>query len=101
MKSNEESVFTEALAKGDAQERASYLDQACAGDPALRDSVESLLAAFEAGSFLETPAVERPGNQLNDPAPGSSTRAEPPCGGDGTPLDFLASSEKPDSLGRL
>src|SRR5882724_3787251 len=102
MKLNEESVFTLALAKEDAQERASYLDQACAGDPALRDSVESLLAAYEAGSFLETPAVERPDNELNSQAPGSSTRAEPPMdANDRASLELLSPSAKPEALGRL
>ncbi len=47
MKMNEESVFTEALAKGDPQERANFLDQACAGDPALRDSVDRLQARLD------------------------------------------------------
>src|SRR6266487_3050661 len=40
-------------------ERAEFLEQACAGDNALRREVESLLAE-DAGvrSFLETPALE-------------------------------------------
>ena len=40
-------------------ERLVYLNQACAGDEALRLEVESLLAQQKtAGSFLETPALE-------------------------------------------
>ena len=40
-----------------AAERVAYLDQACPGEPALRQRVEALLTAHEAaGSFLNTPA---------------------------------------------
>src|SRR5262249_25753542 len=40
-------------------ERGVYLDQACWGDPALRQRVEQFLAAqAELGSFLESPAPE-------------------------------------------
>src|SRR5213592_4311869 len=39
--------------------RAEFLRQACAGDEALEREVQSLLAAQqEAGSFLESPAME-------------------------------------------
>jgi serine/threonine protein kinase/tetratricopeptide (TPR) repeat protein len=42
-----------------AGERAAFLDQACAGDEALRRELELLLRADrEAGSFIEAPAVE-------------------------------------------
>jgi tRNA A-37 threonylcarbamoyl transferase component Bud32 len=52
-----EVVFAAALAKASAVERVAYLDQACAGDAALRQRVETLLQAHgEAGSFLEKPA---------------------------------------------
>jgi eukaryotic-like serine/threonine-protein kinase len=44
-----------------APERATYLDEACAGDAALRQRVEELLqAGEEAGDFLEGPAAVRP-----------------------------------------
>jgi eukaryotic-like serine/threonine-protein kinase len=40
-------------------QRAAYLDQACAGDDELRDEVESLISSYEqAGSFIEQPAIE-------------------------------------------
>src|ERR1035438_7174960 len=40
-----------------AAERTAYLDQACAGDPTLRQHVEELLEAEqEAGAFLESQA---------------------------------------------
>jgi serine/threonine protein kinase len=52
-----EAVFFAALEKGSPQERAVYLDEACAGDPDLRVRVEKMLAAqAQAGSFLEQPA---------------------------------------------
>jgi serine/threonine protein kinase len=42
-----------------SDERAAYLDQATAGDAALRARVEALLAAHEnPGSFLESPAID-------------------------------------------
>ena len=40
-------------------ERAGFLDEACAGDSALRQRIETLLAALgQAESFMETPPVE-------------------------------------------
>jgi hypothetical protein len=55
-----EEVFLAALERGKPQERAAYLDEACRGDPELRQSVDRLLKAhLQAGSFLEKPALER------------------------------------------
>jgi tetratricopeptide (TPR) repeat protein len=55
---NEESLFHEALARSTPQERAAFLDEACAGQPELRAAVEGLLAAHEqSGEFLCPPAV--------------------------------------------
>src|SRR5262249_8233797 len=52
-----EAIFFAALEKGSPEERAAYLDEACAGDPDLRRRVEKMLAAqAQAGSFLEQPA---------------------------------------------
>ena len=40
-------------------ERAAFLDEACAGDPELREEVEALLSSDEqGGSFIELPAIE-------------------------------------------
>ena len=70
---NEQTLFAEALERTDPQDRAAFLDQACQGNPALRERIERLLAQHEhAGDFLETPpwapqptvdelAAERPG----------------------------------------
>ena len=53
----------ESALRCDEGKRASFLDQACAGDPALRREVESLLAYENRGDgvgdgFIETPALE-------------------------------------------
>jgi serine/threonine protein kinase/Flp pilus assembly protein TadD len=70
------SVFGQVMALASAEERAAYLQQACAGDPALRAEIESLLQADrDAGSFLRelnpcptssvnTPITERPGTVI-------------------------------------
>ena len=51
-------VYHAALER-EASQRLAYLHEVCAGDDALRQEVESLLAQQEAaGSFLETPAME-------------------------------------------
>ena len=51
-------IFEAALARP-AVERATFLDQACAGDESLRQEIESLLKSYgEAESFMETPAVQ-------------------------------------------
>src|SRR5215471_14320988 len=50
-----------------ASERAAHLDQACAGDAALRQRVEQLLASSEeAGAFLQEPApgAQRPAEDI-------------------------------------
>jgi tetratricopeptide (TPR) repeat protein len=53
---SEETIFAEALGKGSASERASFLDHACASNPELRKQVEHLLEAHEgAGGILEAP----------------------------------------------
>jgi serine/threonine-protein kinase len=51
-------LFAEALER-ETSERPALLDQACAGDEALRREVELLLSGHEkAGSFIEAPALE-------------------------------------------
>ena len=61
---NDEEIFLEALAR-DPADRAAFLDRACAGDPALRASVEALLrAAAGASGFMARPA---PGVTVDQP----------------------------------
>src|SRR5438552_1548236 len=52
-----EELYHEALRLEQTQ-RAAFLDDACAGDEALRQQVELLLAQTAASGFLETPAFE-------------------------------------------
>jgi WD40 repeat protein/serine/threonine protein kinase len=100
-----EAIFFAALEKPTPEERAAFLDAACAGDESLRRRVERLLAAHpQLGKFLERPVQE-----LADPAalapPDLPPRAD--AGGstwrhpDGGRLDFLAPPSRPGSLGRL
>jgi WD40 repeat protein/tRNA A-37 threonylcarbamoyl transferase component Bud32 len=79
----ERTIFLTALDKTDPAARAAYLDQACAGKPALRQRIEQLLESHrQAGSFLDVPAME----QL--------------AGGEHG-LTFLAPCREPGGLGRL
>src|SRR5262245_38911078 len=55
----EASIFAEALQRATPEERAAYLDRACAGDAQLRHDVEMLLKAHaQAGAFLNQPAAD-------------------------------------------
>jgi hypothetical protein len=52
-----------------ARERGAFLDEACAGDAALRQRVEELLQAGEqAGAFLESPAAVPPSGTVRPAA---------------------------------
>jgi serine/threonine protein kinase/tetratricopeptide (TPR) repeat protein len=56
---DEESIFAEALEQLSKPERTAFLDQACAGDPQLRQQVEALLLAHEKVSgMLEAPSIK-------------------------------------------
>ena len=52
-----EKIFHGALERP-ASQRAAFLAEACAGDGALREEVESLLAHEDAGSFIDSPAIQ-------------------------------------------
>ena len=57
-------IFEGALGRHGA-ERESFLEQACDGDAAVREEVESLLRSYEvAGSFMESPAVAQAADDL-------------------------------------
>jgi serine/threonine protein kinase/Tfp pilus assembly protein PilF len=61
-----EAILATALGMPDRAARRTYLDQACAGDEALRQEVESLLAAHEqAEGFMNTAAM--PGSTRSVP----------------------------------
>src|SRR5262245_63667267 len=54
---NTDSIFHAALGLGSSDQRAAYLDQACAGELRLRVEVEELLRAYpKVEQFLERPA---------------------------------------------
>src|SRR5262245_4720386 len=54
-----EAIFFAALDQGSPEQRAAYLDAACAGDPEVRRRIEKMLTAqAQAGSFLESPAPD-------------------------------------------
>jgi tRNA A-37 threonylcarbamoyl transferase component Bud32 len=56
----EQTIFLAALEIADPAERAAYVGQACAGDAALRQQVEALLAFHERPDpFLDVPACEQ------------------------------------------
>ena len=58
----EEALFREALQRASGPERENFLNQACAGNPALRGRLEALLQAHEsADPFLE-PLAAAPDN---------------------------------------
>ncbi|HKU76385.1 MAG TPA: serine/threonine-protein kinase, partial [Pyrinomonadaceae bacterium] len=57
-------IFEGALGRHGA-ERESFLENACDGDTAVREEVESLLRSYEvAGSFMESPAVAQAADDL-------------------------------------
>jgi serine/threonine protein kinase len=98
---SEDDIFLEALEFADPEERAKYLDRACAGNAELRAAVESLLESHdEASSFLDEPALRQ---MLADEAAsgGSSVGSERPLHREEIDLSFLEPSTAPDSLGRL
>jgi len=74
-------VFHGALARETAS-RGAFLDQVCAGDPALRDEVEAMLAAHrDAGRFGDAPLVASEDlRHLERESSGLPTREGPPSG---------------------
>ena len=64
---NEETLFQEALSRS-PEERAAFLEQACAGRPELRAAVEALLAAHEKSGNI----LDRPPAQTVDSGPGQA-----------------------------
>ncbi len=65
-------IYLAAIDLPDAAARARYLDEACAGDVALRAMVDALLAAEPAEGFLAQPAVAGV-EELADSVPGPGT----------------------------
>lgn len=65
---HEEVLFDAVRRLGDPDERAALLDSACAGNPALRERVEALMAAHDEaeGFFREGQSVVHPGEAFAD-----------------------------------
>src|SRR5262249_41003916 len=88
-------IFLAALDKTGPAERAAYLDEACAGNAALRERVEALLQANDrVDPFLDQPAAQHLAS-----AEKLETADRRPD--DVESLDFLSPSQKPGVLGRL
>src|SRR5438105_12189859 len=99
---NERTIFMEALGKEAPGERSAYLEEACAGDAALRRRLEALLASHDrAGDFLGKPVPQRLAEGLAAPDGSAEMRGGPPAADGGEALDFLVPSDRPGSLGRL
>src|SRR5262245_44044735 len=97
----ERTIFLAALQIRDPAKRLAYLEQACAGDAALRRQVEVLLAAHPPQSELTgaTALVQQDGD-VGTQAVTSDQPAEAPTQqlGEDT-LAFLAPGHEPGSLG--
>jgi serine/threonine protein kinase/WD40 repeat protein len=71
---NADTLFAQAIEIASPQERAAFLENACANDPELRREVEKLVADyFRAGAFLEQPVahIAGAGDQPLTEGPGS------------------------------
>src|SRR6478609_9021826 len=64
----EESLFSEALALADPEERRRFLDASCGPDAGLRHRLDALIAAHEASGFLNAPHPG-PDDATSDHAP--------------------------------
>src|SRR5262249_39538153 len=68
---SEKEIFFEAVDKATTEERADYLDKACADDLRLRRRVEDLLAKhFQADGFMKKPALESDKTAVIGPSEG-------------------------------
>lgn len=100
-------LFEAALEISDREQRQAFLDQACAGNPALRTAVESLLKSHhEAGSFLDVPAVDQARGQREVPSQQTIDFAAPQHfaadkGQEEPDLSYLSPSSKVGSIGKL
>ncbi|MBC7855989.1 MAG: serine/threonine protein kinase, partial [Pirellulaceae bacterium] len=94
---NEQTIFTDALAKRNPNERQFFLDQACGKDAALRAQVEELLAAEQgAGSFLEHPPAG-----LDATVDASLSKKDTVDNELSGSLPILEPCDKPDRIGKL
>src|SRR5688572_13539505 len=98
---NEESIFAAALTKHSAAERVAYLDEACAGNAALRAQVDELLqASDDAGSFLNHAPVSSGGTDATVAATRATDDTEKSAEWTGA-LSFLEPCDAPGRIGKL
>lgn len=97
---NEREVFTEALARPDPVERATFLDAACRGDDTLRGRVEALLARH---AEADSPLDRRHSDLLADLAAPNSAEItiDRLTDAAGQLAVLLTRSDRPGALGRV
>jgi hypothetical protein len=100
---SERTIFMAALEKNTSEQRTAFLDEACAGDAALRERIEALLQSHaQGGSFLGQPVPERVAAARAKPEGETAAQGEAPdSDAAGEILPLLTPSDKPDVLGRL
>jgi formylglycine-generating enzyme required for sulfatase activity/serine/threonine protein kinase len=105
-----ESIFLEAVERIAPADRDAFLNEACAGDAALRGRVEALLRAHDdAGSFLATPAFASDACEThvlhplgaNTPSLGGERTDPGTSDSDDLSLDFLDAPRQAGLLGAL
>jgi eukaryotic-like serine/threonine-protein kinase len=98
-------LFIAALELPDPAERASWLDQACAGDAERRRRVDVLLRAHEqASKFLADPAAGQLGAEPDDPTRTAHAARSADETTPATAIDLhavLTPADKPGLLGKL
>jgi len=110
----ERAIFEAAIEITDTAQREAFLNEACAGDAALRERLDALLASHgKASQFLSVPAVDQiqpPGDEASSQTTmmpkSAASQAREDDGGDsernaGPDISFLQPSSKPGSIGLL
>src|SRR5262245_4429109 len=100
---SERTIFMAALEKSTPEQRAAFLDEACAGDAALRARVEALLLCRgRGGSCLGQAVAEGIAAAVGGAEGGAETQGEPHDSDAGDEaLQFLTPTDKPGVLGCL
>ena len=88
---NREVALFSAALELPASERAAYLDAACAGDPALRQRLDALLAVHEkAITFLEGSTPGAQGSRGRSDVAGATMRVSAPLAEKAGPREYHA-----------